>query len=155
MLELKDNAVLRHSCKPVIFKKKGKGRKLGRLVRQMFETMYAANGIGLAVPQVGVDLRLAVIDVSSGKEPAAKLVLANPEILFAEGREIQQEGCLSLPGVQVIKERPTFVRMRAFNQGGKEFTLEASGLLARVICHEVDHLNGILIDSAPTAAESR
>ena len=115
-----------------------------KLVADMFESMYAANGVGLAAPQIGVGLRLTVIDVSNGKNPEAKMVLANPEIIYAEGQQREEEGCLSLPGFRGYVERPQYVTVRAQDATGKTFEMNGEGLLARAFCHEVDHLDGIL-----------
>jgi peptide deformylase len=117
---------------------------LQELVRDMTDTMYAARGIGLAAPQVGVNLRVIVIDVEGtdgGRDP---LKLINPRILFSEGREKGEEGCLSIPGVTAVVERPRNIKVQAEDPGGKRLELKAEGTLARVICHEVDHLDGIL-----------
>ena len=115
-----------------------------KLVSDMIETMHAAPGVGLAAPQVGIPSRLAVVDVSVGKEAAELHVLVNPELLETAGAEIDAEGCLSLPGITDKVERPTQVRIRALDRRGQPFELAAQGFLARAICHEIDHLNGIL-----------
>jgi len=118
--------------------------KLGELVTDMFESMYAASGVGLAAPQIGIGLRLAVIDVSLGKNPEAKIVCANPEIIHVEGEQREEEGCLSVPGFRGYVMRPQYVTVRAQDASGKEFEMRGEGLLARAFCHEIDHLNGIL-----------
>ena len=118
--------------------------KLAELVADMFETMYAAQGVGLAAPQIGLGVRLAVIDVTVGKNPEAKLVLANPELSHTEGEVREEEGCLSLPGFRGYVLRPQFVTVRAQDAAGKEFEMRGEGLLARAFCHEIDHLNGTL-----------
>lgn len=118
--------------------------ELATLIQDMFESMYAATGVGLAAPQIGVGLRLAVIDVSLGKNPEAKLVLANPEIIHVEGEQREEEGCLSVPGFRGYVARPQFVTVRAQDATGKEFEMRGEGLLARAFCHEIDHLNGTL-----------
>ena len=118
--------------------------ELAALIQDMFESMYAATGVGLAAPQIGVGLRLAVIDVSLGKNPEAKLVLANPEIIHVEGEQREEEGCLSVPGFRGYVARPQFVTVRAQDATGKEFEMRGEGLLARAFCHEIDHLNGTL-----------
>jgi peptide deformylase len=115
---------------------------LRKLVEDMFETMYAANGVGLAAPQIGIAKKLCVIDVTSGEDPKAKLVLANPVIVAAEGKQMQEEGCLSLPDFRAPTPRPERVTIRAQDIHGKEFTLTGEGLLARAFAHETDHLNG-------------
>jgi peptide deformylase len=117
---------------------------LEKLVADMFETMYAANGVGLAAPQIGIPKRLAVIDASLGERPDAKVVLVNPVIVSSEGRAAQDEGCLSLPDFRGSTTRPERVTIRAQDVHGNEFTLTGEGLLARAFCHETDHLNGRL-----------
>ncbi|WP_294371052.1 peptide deformylase [uncultured Clostridium sp.] len=109
------------------------------LIKDMFDTMYDADGVGLAGPQVGVLKRLFVIDIGEGP-----LVFVNPEILETSGKQIDEEGCLSLPGEMEEVMRPNYVRARALNEKGEEFEIEAEGLLARAILHEYDHLNGTL-----------
>jgi peptide deformylase len=118
--------------------------ELRRLVDDMFESMYAAEGVGLAAPQIGVSLRLAVIDVSVGKNPEARLVLANPEIIHTEGEQREEEGCLSLPGFRGLVTRPQFVTVRAQDASGQTYEMRGEGLLARAFCHEIDHLWGRL-----------
>lgn len=118
--------------------------ELDRLVSDMIETMHAAPGVGLAAPQVGAESRVAVVDVSVGKEPSELHVLVNPELLESSGSEIDVEGCLSLPGISDKVERPSRVRIRALNRRGEPFELSAEDFLARAICHEIDHLNGTL-----------
>lgn len=115
-----------------------------KLVDDMFESMYAAAGVGLAAPQIGLGLRVTVIDVSNGKNPEAKLVCANPEIIHAEGEQREEEGCLSVPGFRAHVARPQYVTIRAHDVAGKEFEMRGEGLLARAFCHEIDHLNGVL-----------
>jgi peptide deformylase len=117
---------------------------LEKLVADMFETMYAAHGVGLAAPQVGISKKLCVIDITSGKDPEARLVLANPVIIATEGKESQEEGCLSLPDFRASTGRPLKATVRAQNLKGEEITLSGEGLLARAFCHETDHLNGLL-----------
>ena len=118
--------------------------KLEKLVADMFETMYAANGVGLAAPQIGIALRLSVIDTTSGQDPKAKLVLANPTVIAMEGEQVQDEGCLSLPDFRAKTPRPERATVRAQDAHGQEFTMTGEGLLARAFCHEIDHLNGKL-----------
>jgi len=115
-----------------------------KLCADMFESMYAARGVGLAAPQIGKNLRVAVVDVSTGKTPEARIVLANPEIIHAEGEVREEEGCLSLPGFRAYVLRPQFVTIRAQDAKGKTFEMRGEGLLARAFCHETDHLNGVL-----------
>jgi peptide deformylase len=121
--------------------------ELQTLVADMFESMYAASGVGLAAPQIGISRRLAVIDVSNGKNPEAKIVCANPEIVHTEGEQREEEGCLSLPGFRGHVLRPQYVTVRAQDATGKEFEMRGEGLLARAFCHEIDHLNGVLFIS--------
>ncbi|MGQ9916347.1 MAG: peptide deformylase [Bryobacteraceae bacterium] len=118
--------------------------ELRQLAADMFETMYANKGVGLAAPQVGVSRRLAVIDPSAGEEESAKLVLVNPEILVKEGTQIGEEGCLSIPGFREDVKRAWRVRVRAQDLDGNFFETEGEELLARAIQHEIDHLDGIL-----------
>jgi peptide deformylase len=114
------------------------------LVDDMFESMYAAHGIGLAAPQVGVSKRLTVIDLSFQKEPEKKLVLINPEIIFREGKQYGEEGCLSLPDIHEKVSRAAKVKVRAQDVQGKWFETEGEELLARAFQHEIDHLDGVL-----------
>jgi len=118
--------------------------ELATVVQDMFESMYAANGVGLAATQIGLSLRLSVVDVSVGKNPEAKLVLANPEIIHIEGEQREEEGCLSVLGFRGYVLRPMHATVRAQDAEGKEFEMRGEGLLARAFCHEIDHLNGIL-----------
>jgi peptide deformylase len=117
---------------------------LEELTEDMFASMYAAQGVGLAAPQIGKSLRLTVVDVTGGKNPEAKIVLANPEIIHAEGEVREEEGCLSIPGFRGYVMRPQFVTVRAQNARGETFEIRGENLLARAFCHEIDHLNGIL-----------
>ena len=117
---------------------------LRKLVDDMIETMHAAPGIGLAAPQIGIDLRVAVVDLSVGEDASQVHVFINPEIVQRRGQETDVEGCLSLPGITDKVERPTFVRIKALDQEGKPFEVEAEDWLARAICHELDHLDGVL-----------
>jgi len=121
--------------------------KLRKLVEDMFESMYAANGIGLAAPQIGLSLQLTVIDITSGQDPKAKLVLANPQILYTEGVQREEEGCLSLPTFHAVVRRPARVTITGQDATGKKVTCNGEGLLARAICHETDHLHGKLFIS--------
>ena len=115
-----------------------------QLTEDMFASMYAAQGVGLAAPQIGLNLRVTVVDVTTGKNPEAKIVLANPEIIHAEGEVREEEGCLSIPGFRGYVMRPQFVTVRAQNAKGEPFEISGENLLARAFCHEIDHLNGIL-----------
>jgi peptide deformylase len=117
---------------------------LEKLVADMFETMYAAHGVGLAAPQIGIPKRLAVLDVTGGENPDGRVVLVNPVIVSTAGRVAQEEGCLSLPDFRASTTRPERVTIRAQDIHGKEFTLTGEGLLARAFCHETEHLDGTL-----------
>lgn len=118
--------------------------ELARLADDMIETMHAAPGIGLAAPQVGAETRMAVVDVSVGEDPDALLVMVNPEIVAEEGKETEVEGCLSLPEITDRVQRPRKIRLRARDVTGEAFEVEAEDLFARAICHEIDHLDGVL-----------
>jgi len=118
--------------------------ELEELSEDMFASMYAAQGVGLAAPQIGKSIRLAVVDVSNGKNPEAKIVLVNPEVIHAEGEVREEEGCLSIPGFRGYVIRPQFVTVKAQNLKGEPFEIRGENLLARAFCHEIDHLNGIL-----------
>jgi peptide deformylase len=118
--------------------------ELRQLVADLFETMYAAQGIGLAAPQVGVSKRLTVIDLSMGKEPKDKLVLINPEIILNEGKLYEEEGCLSFPEIREKVVRAARVRIRAQDEHGKWFEMDGEELLSRAMQHEIDHLHGVL-----------
>jgi peptide deformylase len=117
---------------------------LRKLASDMIETMHAAPGVGLAAPQVGVDLRLAVLDLSVGEDPKQIFVVVNPEVASREGSETAEEGCLSLPGISDKVERPTLVTVKAQDLGGRPIEIRAEEWLARAFCHEIDHLNGVL-----------
>jgi peptide deformylase len=118
--------------------------ELRKFAADMFETMYAGQGAGLAAQQVGIAKRLAVIDLSSGKDPAQKLVLVNPEIISHEGRLYETEGCLSFPDIMEKVVRSAKVRVRAQDLDGKWFEMDGEELLARCFQHEIDHLDGML-----------
>jgi peptide deformylase len=118
--------------------------ELQRLIADMFESMYAAKGIGLAAPQIGLGRRIAVVDVTFNEDPKAKLVLINPEIIHTEGRHTQSEGCLSIPDFRENVARPSKVTVRAQDVHGQVFEKTAEELLARALLHETDHLNGKL-----------
>ncbi|MDE3178167.1 MAG: peptide deformylase [Acidobacteriota bacterium] len=134
--------------RPVLEKKAGPVTEfdaaLQKLVADMFDTMYAAHGVGLAAPQIGISKSLCVIDTSVGEDPEARLVLANPEIVSSEGKQTGEEGCLSLPNFRSDTTRPMKVTVRAQDANGNEITLKGEELLARAFCHEIDHLNGAL-----------
>jgi peptide deformylase len=118
--------------------------ELRKLVADMFETTYASQGVGLAAPQVGVSKRLTTIDLSMGKERKDKLVLINPEIIFRDGKIYEEEGCLSFPEIREKVVRAAKVRIRAQDEHGKWFEMDAEDLLSRCMQHEIDHLDGML-----------
>ena len=130
--------VLTKKCKEV----KEITPKLLQLIDDMIDTMYEANGVGLAAPQVGILKRLVVIDVNM--EEPEPIVLINPEILETSGEQTGYEGCLSVPGKTGTVTRPNYVKVKAYDAEMKEFILEGTELLARAICHECEHLDGIL-----------
>lgn len=132
--------VLRVKCSPV----ERFDHELVQLVDDMVETMVEAPGVGLAAPQIGVESRLAIVDVSVGKRPEQLRVLVNPELIEESGREVEAEACLSLPGISERVARPTRVTVRAQDLHGEFFELRAEGFEARAICHELDHLDGVL-----------
>lgn len=115
-----------------------------RLLDDLVETMYAAPGIGLAAPQVGVPLRAFVVDLSSGRDPKALIQLVNPEFVEREGMQLHEEGCLSLPGFTATVARPRRVVVRGLGRDGAVHAIEGTGLLARALQHEMDHLDGCL-----------
>jgi peptide deformylase len=119
-------------------------KALRTLVAEMFESMYVAQGIGLAAPQIALSQRLTVIDIGYKKNPADKLVLINPEIVETRGKQMEEEGCLSLPEIREKVQRAAWVKVKAQNQHGEWFEVEGEELLARAILHEIDHLNGVL-----------
>ena len=118
--------------------------QLRTFVADMFETMYDAQGVGLAAPQVAVSKRITVIDLSNAKEPAKKMVLINPEIIHREGKLYEEEGCLSFPDIREKVVRSAKVRIRAQDEFGNWFEAEGEELLSRCIQHEIDHLDGML-----------
>lgn len=128
--------ILQKECKPV----KEMTPRTRQLIDDMFETMYEANGVGLAAPQVGILKQIVVIDVDDGNQ----YVLINPEIIEEEGNQTGQEGCLSVPGKSGTVTRPYRVKVRALNEELEEYELEGEELLARAICHECAHLHGQL-----------
>jgi len=117
---------------------------LHQLIDDMIETMYAAPGIGLAAPQIGVSARICVIDLSVGKRGADVITLVNPEFVEREGMQLEEEGCLSVPGFNATVARPARAVVRGFDRDGIERTIEGTGLLARALQHEIDHLDGKL-----------
>jgi peptide deformylase len=117
---------------------------VARLARDMVETVHAAPGVGLAAPQVGINKRLIVVDVSVGEDKSALHVLINPEIVFREGEAVCEEGCLSVPDIKEKVTRPYRVVVRGLDLQGRPVEVEGEDLLARALCHEIDHLDGIL-----------
>ncbi len=139
-IRISTDEVLRKKCKEV----KEITPNVLTLLEDMAETMYDANGVGLAAPQVGVLKRIVVIDVGDGL-----VEMINPEILETKGAVVDYEGCLSIPGQSARVERPQYVKVRAYNRDGEAYEMEGWDLMARAICHETDHLEGILyIDKA-------
>ncbi len=135
-IRIDGDSILRKVCKPVT----EMTPRVSQLIDDMFETMYAANGVGLAAPQVGIVKRIVVIDVGD-ENP---LALINPEIIEMDGEQTGDEGCLSLPGKVGTVTRPMHVVCKAFDRDMQEITVTGEGLLARALCHEIDHLDGIL-----------
>ncbi len=132
-IRIQGDPVLEKVCKPV----PEVTEKIRDLIDDMIETMYEANGVGLAAPQVGILKRIVVIDVGEGP-----IVMINPCILEASGEQTGDEGCLSLPGKAGVVTRPNYVKAKAYNEDMEEYTIEGTALLARAICHELDHLDG-------------
>lgn len=128
--------ILTKPCKPV----KQVNEKMRILIRDMFDTMYQADGVGLAAPQVGILKRLAVVDITEDRSGA--IVMINPEILETSGEQRGMEGCLSVPEKAGIVTRPNYVKIRAYDENMEEVILEGEELLARALIHEIDHLNG-------------
>ena len=118
--------------------------KLKKLVDEMFDSMYAAQGIGLAAPQIAISKRITVIDVSFKKNPEERIALINPEIVEREGKQVEEEGCLSLPEIREKVSRAGWVKVKAQNVSGEWFEVEGEELLARAMQHEIDHLDGVL-----------
>ena len=132
-IRIQGDPVLEKVCKPV----PEVTEKIRDLIDDMIETMYEANGVGLAAPQVGILKRIVVIDVGEGP-----IVMINPCILETSGEQTGDEGCLSLPGKAGVVTRPDYVKAKAYNEDMEEYTIEGTALLARAICHETDHLDG-------------
>lgn len=133
----KGDEILRKKCKTVTEVNK----KVRDLLDDMLDTMYEADGVGLAAPQVGILKRIVVIDVGEGP-----VELINPEILEESGEQIRAEGCLSIPGIWGEVKRPEHLLVKALDRNGKEQRIEATGMLAIAMCHEIDHLDGILFE---------
>lgn len=131
---------LRKICKPV----KELNLRTKILIKDMFDTMYEANGVGLAAPQVGILKRIFVVDVGDEEGNSVPYVFINPEILDRDGTQAGYEGCLSVPGKSGMVSRPNWIKVRAFNENMEEFEMEAEGMLARCILHENDHLDGVV-----------
>ncbi|MBU3195578.1 peptide deformylase [Clostridium algidicarnis] len=136
--------ILRKKSKPV----EVVNDRIKILIKDMFQTMYYEDGVGLAAPQVGILKRVVVVDIGEGP-----IALINPEIISKEGSYIDTEGCLSLPEEQGDVERPQHIKVKALNEEGKEINFDAEDLFARAICHEVDHLDGILFTDKVTPKE--
>lgn len=134
-MRIQGDPVLEKVCRPI----KEMTPKLAALIEDMLDTMYEEAGVGLAAPQVGMLKRIVVIDIGEGP-----YVMINPEILESSGEQTGQEGCLSVPGKAGIVTRPNFVKAQALDENMEPFIIEAEGLLARAICHELDHLEGVL-----------
>jgi peptide deformylase len=117
---------------------------IDRIVDDLIETMYAAPGIGLAAPQVGIGLRIFVVDLSVGRDPGGLIVMINPEFVERDGMQIEEEGCLSVPGFNATVVRPERVVLRGLDRRGQPQERRGTGLLARAFQHEVDHLDGTL-----------
>lgn len=132
-IRMQGDPVLTKKCREI----KEMTPKIQELIEDMFDTMYEANGVGLAGPQVGILKRVVVIDIGEGP-----VVMINPVILETSGEQTGDEGCLSLPGKAGIVTRPNYVKARAFNKDMEEFEIEGTELMARAICHELDHLDG-------------
>ena len=135
-IRVQGDPILNKVCRPIT----EVTPKIRTLAEDMIETMYEANGVGLAAPQVGILKRIVVIDVT-GEDP---ILLINPVILSTDGEQTGYEGCLSVPGKTGVVTRPNHVKVKAYNADMEEFTLEGEELLARAICHELDHLDGKL-----------
>lgn len=134
-IRVNEDPILRKKCREI----EEINERIITLIKDMKETMYDADGVGLAAPQVGILKRMAIIDVGDGP-----ITFINPEIIKREGSQIDYEGCLSVPGQQGKVDRPFKVTVKALNENGEEFILEGEELLARAICHELDHLDGVL-----------
>jgi len=129
--------ILEQACKPVV----KFDRKLAKVLDNMYDTMIEYDGVGLAAPQIGLDQRIAIVDID---DELGTIEMINPVILETSGEQTGPEGCLSFPGLFGEVTRPNFVKIEAFDRKGRKYTLEAEGFLARAIQHEIDHLDGIL-----------
>ncbi len=117
---------------------------LQQLVDDMVETMYAAPGVGLAATQIGVPLRLFVVDTSLGRDPKGLIIMINPQFVTRDGMQLEEEGCLSVPGFNATVVRPSHVTVKGLDRHGQETTIEGTALLARAFQHEIDHLDGMV-----------
>ena len=115
-----------------------------RLIDDMIDTMYAAPGVGLAAPQIGVPFRIFVIDISIGRDPESLIIMVNPEFVLRDGMQLEEEGCLSVPGFEATVVRPMHAVVKGLDRNGREHEREGTGLLARAFQHEMDHLDGKL-----------
>jgi peptide deformylase len=120
------------------------GDALDEIVKNLFDTMYGSPGIGLAAAQIGINSRIATIDLTVGEDPGQRIILCNPEIVSTEGEQKSDEGCLSIPDFSDTITRPQKMVVRGMDKNGVEITIEAEGLLARCLSHEIDHMNGVL-----------
>lgn len=134
-IRIEDDSVLSKKCRPI----EEMNQRIRELIIDMLDTMYDANGVGLAAPQVGILKRIVVIDVGEGP-----IVLINPEILESSGEQTGEEGCLSVPGMSGQVTRPNYVKVKALDINMEEVEYEGEGLLARAFCHEIDHLDGLM-----------
>lgn len=132
------DSCLTKECKPI----KEMNHKLQVLIEDMLDTMYEANGVGLAAPQVGILKQVVVIDVSP--EGDSPIILINPEIIETDGSQTGEEGCLSVPGKSGVVTRPNYVKVKALDENMEEVIYEGTELLARAFCHEIDHLHGVV-----------
>ena len=135
--------ILEQTCKPVI----KFDRKLAKILDDMYDTMIEFDGVGLAAPQIGLDVRIAIVDID---DELGTIEMINPVILKTSGEQTGPEGCLSFPGLYGEVTRPNFVKIEAFDRKGRKYTLEAEEFLARAIQHEIDHLDGILFTTKVT-----
>ncbi|PFP29934.1 peptide deformylase [Bacillus sp. AFS073361] len=135
--------ILEQACKPVV----KFDRKLAKVLDNMYDTMIEYDGVGLAAPQIGLDQRIAIVDID---DELGTIEMINPVILETSGEQTGPEGCLSFPGLFGEVTRPNFVKIEAFDRKGRKYTLEAEGFLARAIQHEIDHLDGILFTTKVT-----
>ena len=137
-IRVQGDPILNKVCKPVA----AVSDRILELIDDMLDTMYDANGVGLAASQVGILKRIVVIDCSAEQDEA--IVLINPEMLETRGEQFGLEGCLSVPGKSGEVRRPAYAKVKAYNEDMEEFIIEGEDLLARALCHEIDHLNGVL-----------